>query len=71
MKIKVGILIFVILIVSDLFIGFQGHYNATTDNDHSLEVFKEYLNTVTFMDLLPTLIIAIGVFILIWKLIPG
>ena len=58
-----------ILIASDFFIGFTGHYSGTTGNDYSLEAFSEYLSHLTLESIAPTLAIALFIVILIEILI--
>lgn len=55
-----------ILIGSDIFIGFLGHFSGSTGNNYTIEGFIEYIRTMNFFtDLLPVLIIAIGIVFLV------
>ena len=54
-----------VLIGSDLFIGFMGHFSGSTGNQFTLESFSDYLVHLQFNDLLPTLFIAIAVILLV------
>jgi hypothetical protein len=53
------ILIPAVLIGSDLFIGFMGHYSGTTGNDYSFEAFMDYLTHLSPDTLFPILFIAL------------
>jgi hypothetical protein len=48
-----------ILIVSDLFIGFLGHYAGSTKNAFTLSSFIDYLHRVTIWDLMPIFMIVL------------
>lgn len=62
------IFLFVVLIGSDLLIGFNGHYAGTTGGDYSFSSFTEYVSTLTFMDMIPVVLIALGVFFYVeWR----
>jgi len=48
-----------VLIGSDLFIGFMGHYSGTTGNDYSFEAFLDYLAHLTPDTLSPIIVVAL------------
>jgi len=60
-------LLLVILIASDLLIGFFGHYSGSTDNEFTIEAFGNYLQNLTILDLLPVIVIALIVVILLLR----
>lgn len=63
------ILIPLILVVSDFFIGFTGHYSGATDGDFSIGAFYNYLSTLTLEAIAPILVITLIVVLLIEFLI--
>lgn len=54
-------IIFIILIFSDLFIGFYSHYMGATDADFSAEAFFEYLIETDPIHWIVVFAVAIGV----------
>lgn len=55
----------VILVGSDIFIGFLAHYSGTTGNIYTIEAITGYLGTLTIEQVAPWLIVAIVVVILV------
>jgi len=47
-----------VLVSSDLLIGFIGHFAGSTGNNFTWEAFSEYFSELTFPDVLPIIIIA-------------
>ncbi len=58
-------LIPVVLVGSDLFIGFMGHYSGSTGNTFSVDAFVDYVSHLTLSELIPTVIIALSVVCLV------
>jgi len=59
------LLLFVILIGSDILIGFFGHYQGSGGGD-----FIEYITTITFADIGPVIAVALMVVLVVevlWK----
>lgn len=54
-----------VLISSDLFIGFVGHFSGATENQFTMDSFGDYLTHLQINDLFPTLFIAIVVIVLV------
>jgi len=70
MNLKHTILLFIILVGSDLLIGFIGHYSGSTGGDFTVEAFSEYIATMNIGDLALVFVIAIGIVLflkLIWR----
>jgi len=55
------LILFFVLIGSDLLIGFFGHYSGSTQGDYSAGAFVEYVGTLTLESMVPIFCIAIGV----------
>ena len=68
----VSILIYIILIVSDIFIGFYGHYMGSTDGEFTWEAVGEYFSSETTWNQLFIIFIVATIIVglLHWK-IPG
>ena len=54
-----------VLIGSDIMILFIGHYSGSTQNIFTLEAFSEYIATVSLIDVVPGLLIALGVMVFV------
>jgi len=63
------VLTFLLLVGSDLAIGMFGHYSGTTGNVFTVEAFTEYISTLTFTQFAMILVVAIGIWFLIWRLV--
>lgn len=58
MNLRHTLILFFVLVGSDLMIGFAGHYSGSTGNDFSIGAFLDYVQHVSFEELLPVFVIA-------------
>jgi len=64
MKIIHSIILFIVLVGSDLLIGFAGHYSGATGGDFTMDGFIDYVTHLNVADL--TLVFVIAIVILLF-----
>ena len=70
MNLKHAVILLVVLVGSDLLIGFVGHYSGTTGGDYTWDGFVDYITHVDPGELGLVFVIAIGILLFlkfVWK----